>query len=356
MKKIAALFLALLLSGQLSSVIAAVPPKKKPKNIILMIGDGTGLVHLYAAYTAQGGKLNIYEFAAAVGLSITASANDYITDSAAGATALSTGKKTNNGMIGTAPDSSALETISERAHKNGMSTGVVVTCELPHATPASFYAHQVSRKMYTEIARDLSNSQADIMIGSGKPYFDTQTLANNGYTVSTGLAAMQQNKGKRQVCFTDADSFPAKAPLRGDALLQGSMHAITQLSQNKKGFFLMIEGSQIDWGAHDNDSANVIDEAIDFDKTAGNVLEWAAKDKNTLVIITADHECGGLTLHGLDSSTHRPVMHFSTGHHTAEPVPVYAYGPGAEQFSGVYQNTDIYYKMIALLSLEKKKK
>lgn len=248
MKKIAVILIALLLSGQLSSVFAAVPPKKKPKNIILMIGDGTGLVHLYAAYTAQGGKLNIYEFAEAMGLSITASANDYITDSAAGATALSTGKKTNNGMIGTAPDSSALETISERAHKYGLSTGVVVTCELPHATPASFYAHQVSRKMYPEIARDLSNSQADIMIGSGKPYFDTQTLANHGFTVSTGLAAMHQNKGTRQVCFTDADSFPAKAPMRGDALLQGSMHAITQLSQNKKGFFLMIEGSQIDWG------------------------------------------------------------------------------------------------------------
>ena len=356
MKKIAIVLIAFLLSGQFSSVAAAVPPKKKPKNIILMIGDGTGLVHLYAAYTAQGGKLNIYEFAKAVGLSITASADDYITDSAAGATALSTGKKTNNGMIGTAPDSSALETISERAHKNGLSTGVVVTCELPHATPASFYAHQVSRKMYPEIAHDLSFSHADILIGSGKPYFDTQTLANNGFTISTGIEGMKRNQGKRQVCFTDGDSFPAKAPQRGDALMLGSMHAISHLSNNKKGFFLMIEGSQIDWGAHDNDSANVIDEAIDFDRTAGKVLEWAAKDKNTLVIITADHECGGLTLHGLDSNTHRPIMHFSTGHHTAEPVPVYAFGPGAEAFSGVYQNTEIYYKMIALLSLNIPKK
>lgn len=111
----------------------------------------------------------------------------------------------------------------------------------------------------------------------------------------------------------------------------------------------MIEGSQIDWGAHNNDSAHTLAEAIDFDDAAGAVLEWAKKDKNTLVIITADHECGGLTLHGYHPKTQTPSMHFSSGHHTAEPVPVYAFGPGAEHFTGVYQNTEIYSKIRQLL-------
>lgn len=317
-----------------------------------MIGDGTGLVHLYAAYTANGGKLNIYDFCQYMGLSITASFDDYITDSAAGATALSTGEKTRNGMIGTRPDSSAKATISEIAEKSGIRTGAVVSCELPHATPASFYAHQPSRKMYRQIAADISNGPATILIGGGFPYFDTGVLRKKGVNVSVGLADMEKNNGKRQVCFYNNDSSVARVNERNDALLKGTRHAIKHLSANKKGFFLMIEGSQIDWGSHDNDSAYTIEEAMDFDRVAGEVLNWAKKDKNTLVIITADHECGGLTLHGYDSSNKRPVMHFSTGHHTAEPVPVYAFGPGAEHFSGVYQNTEIYRKMMRLLQLK----
>jgi alkaline phosphatase len=351
MNRFAAVIAALLLSGQLQA-FAFIKPPKKPKNIILMIGDGTGLVHLYAAYTANGGKLNIYDFCKTIGLSITESADDYITDSAAGATALSVGEKTNNGMIGVLPDSTAKATISELAEKAGIKTGAVATCELPHATPASFYAHQPSRKMYKEIARDMSLSPATILIGGGFPYFDTALLRSKGFSVSVGMNDMNQNKGSRQVCFFNTDSSVAKADKRNDALLKGSQHAINLLSKNKKGFFLMIEGSQIDWGAHDMDSAYVISEAQDFDRTAGAVLNWAKKDGQTLVIITADHECGGLTLHGRNKKTGHPVMNFSCGHHTAEPVPVYAYGPGAELFSGVYQNTDIYHKMILLLGLK----
>lgn len=327
------------------------PPKtRKPKNIILMIGDGTGLVHLYAAYTAKGGHLNIYDYAKAIGLSLTASFDDYITDSAAGATAISAGKKTRNGMIGMGPDSSTVKTLSEEAFEKGFSTGAVVTCELPHATPASFYAHQPSRKMYRQIAADMTrNPAATILIGGGLPYFDTIALKQAGYKVSVGAQAMENNTGDRQICFSDTLKQPLPAPLRGPWLQRGSMHAINQLSKNKKGFFLMIEGSQIDWGAHNNDSAHTLAEAIDFDDAAGAVLEWAKKDKNTLVIITADHECGGLTLHGFNPKTQTPAMHFSSGHHTAEPVPVYAFGPGAEHFGGVYQNTEIYFKIRQLL-------
>lgn len=317
-----------------------------------MVGDGTGLVHLYAAYAARGGQLNIYEYAKAIGLSITSSFDNFITDSAAGATAFSTGKKTRNGMIGMGPDSTALKTIAESAYEKGLSTGAVVTCELPHATPASFYAHRPSRKLYSEIVKDITNNPAaTLLVGGGLPYFDTNLLKKAGYSVSIGPESMRKNTGERQICFTDTFKEPLPAPQRGPVLSIGSMHAISRLSKNKKGFFLMIEGSQIDWGAHNNDSAHTIAEAIDFDLAAGEVLQWAKKDKKTLVIITADHECGGLTLHGYDEANKRPVMHFSSAHHTAEPVPVYAYGPGAELFSGVYQNTDIYNKMMLLLGL-----
>jgi alkaline phosphatase len=204
--------------------------------------------------------------------------------------------------------------------------------------------------MYSQIAADMTrNTATSILIGGGLPYFDTGALKKAGYSVSVGAEAMEKNQGKRQVCFTDTLKEPLPAPARGPILTKGSMHAIQHLSQNKNGFFLMIEGSQIDWGAHSNDSAHTIAEAIDFDNAAGEVLKWAQKDRNTLVIITADHECGGLTLHGYDKSSSRPVMHFSSGHHTAEPVPVYAFGPGAEAFSGVYQNTEIYHKIKRLL-------
>jgi alkaline phosphatase len=354
MKSLAALIVAFILSGQ-ATALATIQRPKKPKNIILMIGDGMGLVHLYAAYVAQGGHSDIYQFAQHIGLSITASANDFITDSAAGATAISIGKKTNNGMIGVLPDSSKVETIAETAAAAGLSTGAVVTCELPHATPASFYAHQPSRKMYPQIVNDMTrNPAAHMLIGGGLPYFDTNALKTNGYSVSVGIEAMWKNTGARQICFIDTLKEPLPFSKRGSTLVKGSAHAVQQLSKNKKGFFLMIEGSQIDWGAHNNDSAHVIDEAIDFDLTAREMLRWAKNDKNTLVIITADHECGGLTMHDFDKGNKRPTMNFSTGHHTAEPVPVYAFGPGSEMFSGVYQNTDIYGKMMNLLNLKTK--
>jgi len=326
------------------------PKPKKPKNIILMIGDGTGLAQLFAAYAANGFYLNIFSLAEVIGLSNTSSSDDFITDSAAGATAFSTGKKTKNGMLGMGPDSVAIETITETAEKKGKSTGVVVTCELPHATPAAFFAHQPNRNMYPQIVKDLYKSNMNILVGGGFPYFDTVMLKKSNYNVALGIHEMQKNHAKKQVCFYNTDSFPAKYSAgRGDVLEAGSMHAIHELSKNKSGFFLMIEGSQIDWGGHDNDSAYVVDEALDFDRTAKKAIEWAKADGNTLVIITADHECGGLTLTGYDSAHKRPQMNFSTGHHTAIMVPVFAYGPGASVFGGVYENTEIYEKMRNLM-------
>ena len=370
-------------------------PKKpiKPKHIVLIIGDGTGLAQ-WSAYNAKRTKdINSMDSAAVVftdfpviGFCLTSSADAFITDSGAGATALATGKKANNYMIGMAADSSKPITISEIAHLQGKSTGIAVTCELTHATPASFFAHQPSRKLMNEIGADFitgmsphdlaelqeRNGQTDVgsqfvkgsidvALGGGRNYFDTNALKNNGYAIGTGYNAMKQlqNQGRR-VVFYDDQPFPPKAHEgrnnEGMYLADASESVLTTMFLNPKGSFTMIEGSQVDWAGHENDSTYLMAEMEDFDVAIRRVIAMAKANKNTLVIITADHETGGLSLTDWDKSRNQPAMHFSTGHHTGIPVPVFAYGPGAELFSGAYQNTAIFTKIQDLLTqpIEKK--
>jgi alkaline phosphatase len=132
-------------------------------------------------------------------------------------------------------------------------------------------------------------------------------------------------------------------------LLDASDFAIDNLKKNEKGFFLMIEGSQIDWGGHDNNVPYIVTEMLDFDRVVGKVLEFASKNKETLVVITADHETGGFSINGGDLSTGLVEGKFTTGGHTGVMVPVYSYGPKAELFSGIMENTDIYYKFKEVL-------
>lgn len=356
MKKI----IALLLSVSVMTLPLQVfphPPKKgkKPKNIILMIGDGTGLAQWCAAMAAQNQMLAVFSWASYVGLSITASANDYITDSAAGATALSTGQKTNNGMVAVAPDSSKLKTILELAEDKNMKTGLVSTCSIEHATPAGFYAHNVSRSNYVQIGNDLYNSGVDFAMSSGFNYLDSAKLIQAGYNFGFGKEALNRSSYPAKfIGFYDRNKHPPALQNGRDPnwLENASLLSIKQLN-NKQGFFLMIEGSQIDWGGHDNDSNYVVTEALEFDSTINSVMQWAKNDGNTLVIVTADHETGGLSLvHRDTAQSNVPYMKFSTGEHTGIAVPVFAFGPGAEYFTGVYQNTEIFKKMCFLLNLK----
>jgi len=370
-------------------------PKKpiKPKHIVLIIGDGTGLAQ-WSAYNAKRTKdINSMDSAAVVftdfpviGFSLTSSADAFITDSGAAATALATGKKANNYMIGMAADSTKPITISEIAHLQGQSTGIAVTCELTHATPASFFAHQPSRKLMNEIGADFitgmsphdlaelqeRNGQTDVgsqfvkgsidvALGGGRKYFDTNALKNNGYAIGTGCEAMKQLQNQaRRVVFYDDQPFPPKAHegrnKEGMYLADASESVLQTMFLNPKGSFTMIEGSQVDWAGHENDSTYLMAEMEDFDVAIRRVIAMAKANKNTLVIVTADHETGGLSLTDWDKARNQPAMHFSTGHHTGIPVPVFAYGPGAEMFSGAYQNTAIFTKIQDLLTqpIEKK--
>jgi alkaline phosphatase len=256
-------------------------------------------------------------------------------------------------------DTLPLTTILEIAEQNGLATGLVATSSITHATPASFISHQKSRMMDEEIAMDFLKTDIDVFIGGGKKFFEKRTdnknlldqLKSNGYTVATGLEEINAVSTGKLAGFI-ADEQPRKVTEgRGQALAESAMKAIELLSMNEKGFFIMVEGSQIDWGGHANDSEYIISEMEDFDYTVGKVLDFAEANRETLVIITADHETGGYGIVGGDIEAGTVETRFLTAFHTATMVPVFAYGPGAEAFAGTYHNTAIFNKMMASLEL-----
>jgi alkaline phosphatase len=326
----------------------------KVKNVVFMIGDGMGLSHIYAAMTKNNGKLQIERFPYS-GFSKTYSANNYTTDSGAGGTALACGVKTNNGMIGLSADSLSQKSILEVAHQQGLSTGVVVACNVTHATPASYLAHSAHRSMTSDIAQDIVNSGVDVLIGGGKKDFEStassKSLARQLIEKEYQLLYMMNDllavdSGK--VVALLAENHPPKASERKDLLYNGTKKALELLSKNDKGFFLLVEASQIDWASHKNNFNDVIDEVLDFDKVIGLVLDFAAQNGNTLVIVTADHETGGLVLLNKDSETGKIKNKFTTKHHSATPVPVFSFGVGAENFSGIMENTSFFDKLMKL--------
>lgn len=332
--------------------------KKHPKNIILMIGDGMGLAHVYAAMTANGGHLFLENFPY-VGFSKTYPADQYVTDSAAGGTALACGTKTYNGGIGVDPQRNAAENIREKAEKKGLKTGLVVTTLITDATPAVFVAHVVSRKSQEDIAAEFLKTNIDVFIGGGAKNFENRTdgrnlsqeLKDKGYQVLHTIDEIKKVKSGKLAGLTAAGGNPVM-PQRGDMLVPSTETAINLLSQAKKGFFLMVEGSEIDHLAHQNNTPGVVMETQDFDKAIGAALKFAANDKQTLVIVTADHETGGMTLTNGDYKTGKVNAKFTSGSHTGVVVPVYAFGPGADQFTGFMENTDIQKKMCKALRLK----
>ncbi len=332
--------------------------QKQPKNVVFIIGDGMGLAHIYAGMVSNGNKLQLERFKN-IGFSKTYSSSHFTTDSGAGGTALSSGIKTRNGMIGMNPDSTASESILEVAEKNGLSTGMVVACDVTHATPASYIAHQVSRKMTEEIASDYLKTDIDVFIGGGRKNFENRTdnrsitneLKEKGYNVAYTLDEVKKiTTGKLAGLLYN--EHPPYMPDRGELLPEASMAAIDILDNNKKGFFMMIEGSQIDWAGHDNNGAQIAKEVLDLDKTIGKVLDFAEKNKNTLVIVTADHETGGFTITDGSIVKNEFKSDFSTKGHSSVPVPVFAFGPGAEDFTGFMENISFKNKLIKLLKLK----
>ncbi len=330
--------------------------KKHPKNVIFMIGDGMGLTQVFAAMTANHGDLNLTNFKS-MGFSNTSSSSDFITDSGAGGTALSTGTKTYNGAIGVDVDKKPLKNIREIMEDKGKATGVVVTCAVTHATPAAFVAHQTSRNYYEAIAKDYLNTNIDVFIGGGYKHFAkradgadlTVALKQKGYQVLTKMDDISKvGSGKLAGLIASEHVMPVDSG-RGNMLEVATETAINILAKDTDGFFLMVEGSQIDWGGHQNELHFVVSETLDFDKAIGKALAFAAKDGETLVIVTADHETGGLAITSGNTSKGVFGANFGSADHTAVMVPVYAFGPGAELFQGFMDNTHIPKKILQLV-------
>lgn len=334
------------------------PPKAK--NVILLIGDGMGVTQVSTSFYYQDEEPNFARFKD-IGFIRTSSSSHKITDSAAGATAFASGEKSYNGAIGVDPDTVSIPTILEMAMEREMATGVISSSSITHATPASFYSHVKSRGMAEEIAKQLASTSVDFFAGGGLKYFQDREDGINYYTLlaASGVKMDSTKLGQpADLCegcqygyLLAQNGMPRMLDGRGDFLPEATNLGLAHLSKNKDGFFLMVEGSQIDWGGHANDADYIITEVLDFDKAIGEALDFAEKDGNTLVIVTADHETGGFSL----SSTPREERGsdydqltgtFSTGGHSATLIPVFAYGPGSENFKGIYQNTEIFNKML----------
>lgn len=335
------------------------PVDEKPINIIFMIGDGMGYAQVQAATLTSDEPLKMLK-AQYTGSITTHSSDNLVTDSGAGGTALATGKKTNNGMIGMTPDSLPVPSMLEIFAEQGKSTGIVVSCGVTHATPASFIAKNVSRSNYEAIAADFLKSPVDVVIGGGIKHFNqrkdgrtlTAEMEEKGFTYLNKLPK-SASAYQKLLILTDSVHPSSMLEGRGNLLPDGTKLALESLSKNEKGFFLMVEASQIDWAGHANDSAFLVSEVFDFDNAVNEAIKFADSNPGTLVIITADHETGGLTLlKGADKNSVK--FSFSSDDHSGIMVPVYAYGTGAQQFVGSYDNTELFNRVLKVAGLEKK--
>lgn len=331
------------------------------KNVILFIGDGTGLAQLSAGQLALVGPdrfLNIQSLPV-TGIVTTHASNNLITDSAAGATAYSCGLKTYNGAIGVDSEGRPCTTILELAELKGLSTGLVSTSGITHATPASFGAHVESRRMQEEIAAQYLNSGAEVLLGGGIKWFskeqrkDQRDLMSEfrdaGYEVINEVDGLQSATGDRLLGLFAEDGLER---VEGEpTTAQLTEKALNVLSKDDDGFFLMVEGSQIDWGGHANNTDYVIREVKDFDEAVKKGLDFAVEDGETLVVVTADHETGGMTMNKQVAEGDSLEIYWVTDYHTGIPVPLMAYGPHATEFMGWRDNTYIGQKLAELLKV-----
>lgn len=391
MKKKVSIAIALLAVLAVTSCSSA---KDEPqlKNVIYLIGDGMGFGAVTSLLLAED-SVTGFEQAPVIGLNETCSANNYVTDSPAGGTALATGVRTRNGYCGLDPEGNRMTTILHKAQAMGKKTGIVVNTTLTEATPAAFYAGVTSRRMTYEIAEQFTESGVDVAIGSGLDHFIsrpdsldlTATLIDKGYDVYLNWSAVlntpsdkfigilpmadvhRQESGRKEagaaagheVCLAarlasaseDAGASDLSEPTV--YLQKASAKALETLSRdNDNGYFLMIESALIDGYGHNNDSEGMIAEMKEFDALLRQLVAYVDQHPETLLVVTADHETGGTWLNytGYEVGGSSPVaMSYSTRGHSGVVVPIFAYGEGAEAFAGVMKNTDIPKKIEQLM-------
>lgn len=380
---------------------------EKVENVIFMIPDGYSSSYAtnYRLYKGEESVMDSH----LVGMHRTYSANSEVTDSAAAGTAMATGTKTNNGVISMDPDGNKLESILQAAEKSGKSSGLVATSTITHATPAVFASNVATRANEKDIAPQFLQNDVDVILGGGKKYFSDDLLnqaKQDGYEIVSDAQSLNnvKNADKLIGLFAEDSLAPEldRETTNEPSLKEMTAAAIDVLSKDKDGFFLMVEGSQIDWAGHDNDAAWAMKDAEAFENAVEAALDFAKKDKKTLVVIAGDHDTGGMSVGGYDGSganleilknvtatgdfmaaqlneertniqeivleyanitlteaeidqikqasnpsfqinsiisKHALVGWTHTGH-TGTDIPVYAYGPQAHKFAGLIENTD----------------
>ena len=358
---------------------------QKPQNVIYLIGDGMGFGAVSSLLLSMEEETG-FEKASVIGLSETCSANNYVTDSPAGGTALATGTRTCNGFLGVGPDSVQLESLLKKAQKMGKKTGIVVNTTLTEATPGAFYAGVTSRKESYKIAEQFTESGVDVAIGAGLSAFInrpdsvdmTAVLIEKGYNVYldwksvletqsdkfVGILDMgdvhRRNKKStttasaaegQEVCLaaqlaaTEGNADTTRFSEPTEYLHKACTKALSVLEKDApQGFFLMVESAIIDGYGHNNDSEGMIEEMKELDQTLKTLIAYVDKHPNTLLVVTADHETGGTGVAYKSHEVNQPEglhLNFSTKGHTGTVVPIFAYGAGAENFRGIFQNREL---------------
>ena len=378
-------FIEILPEGKPLSQKAIIPIKNKPKNIILLISDGMSLTQVSTYRLLKGGpneRIAVDKFPVS-GIVLTHSENAIVTDSASSATAFSTGRKTNNGALGLDEDNKILENFTEIIDRYGYVSSLISTSEITHATPAAYASHVDLRWKTDEISLQMMESKVMTILGGGRHFFLPEDL---GGKRSDGLNLLEQMESSRMVMTEkkELDSFDhsdlgkvvglfADEALRdkekpenhvfepsSSEMLNFAINRSEKFNENGcKGFFIMLEGSQVDWAGHANDLNYLKREMQDFDEAVELALDYATQNPDTLVIATADHETGGLLIESSSPTDYTaPEVKFSFntgigyGSHTGVPVPVYAYGPGSENFTGTLDNTDIFYAMLEAVKMD----
>ncbi|NHN24878.1 alkaline phosphatase [Flavobacterium jejuense] len=323
--------------------------KSKPvKNVILLIGDGNGLTQLSSATLANKGSLTITQLKS-IGFIKTQSADDFTTDSAAAGTALATGQKTYNRAIGVDTYGNPLINITEIAQKNHFKTGIITTDDVTGATPAAFYAHQKDRGEEYKIAQDLLKSNLNLFIGGGKNQF--KDFGN--FEILDSPKMISESKSNKIGFFMSDKAVLGVLEGRANLLAEVTANSLIYFKAKEQPFFLMVEGAQIDSYGHMNKVSGIVSEGIDFDKAVTEAIKFADANEGTLVIITADHETSGFSIPQGDLKKHQIEGGFTTQDHTGTLVPIFAYGPHSDEFAGVYENNEVFHKILSILKLSK---
>ena len=357
---------------------------KKAKNVILLIGDGMSASQITSYRLLKegpNGRIAVDNFPIS-GIVLTHSADAIITDSASSATAYSTGSKTKNGFLGVDQEGRILENLTEKLDNYGFVSALISTSEVTHATPAAFSSHVDSRRNTDEISSQMLESKVATILGGGRKFF---LSAENGGKRKDKRDLLEEAKKSHKILMhkheldisgiTPSDRIlglfadehlrdeenpdnHSSEPTLTEMLRFSLERAEAAIDGQCRGSFIMVEGSQVDWAGHANNIDYLERELKEFDEATRYALEYAKKNPDTLVVVTADHETGGLLIEPIALSYYTGnniKFSFNTaiggGSHTGVPVPVYAYGPGSLNFSGTLDNTDVYRAILSALDL-----